>query len=465
MADYNETQLLKFRSDASSPMFANSLDLYLSKESFYDDEEVLGHAILTIRESLNPRRLTLAIVGEMSSLTVHHAKKDSKSLLKKLPTFSSPKATEPKKITRTFTASKDLPTETSPPVKKTMTRTFTMTSSKTTSTGAGVGKIIPVEEVRNRELFCHYIIPVFTFKTALPAGVYKIPFKFMLSSEIMPSVDYNRENIQFAVSYTAIAELEEKTDEEDSPRQRKESFFLANQLLKSKRELKIFRSSTRHQDKPPITDFSKTEVVGKVKLPEIFCFRPNEAKVKLRLEKNSFKFGDIVNFELEGNDSILKPKKTKLTVNLVEELNKLGDHLDSFSSVLDSSSIEFGPVPEGEGIKKVKAKGSIPLSELLKKTFRTSSDHVEHFFEVLVGYSSGLKKQTISLRVPIVIGQVLEDQPTATGHQTEKEEEEREQEEEDEEEDAMIVLPLAKFKLEERYNLLSKTVQALEEKF
>jgi len=357
-------------------------------------------------------------------------------------------------------------------LKKTLTRgftrTFTMSTNAKTTQGSR-GKIMPVEELKNKELFCHYTVPIFTFKTdTLPAGVYKIPIKFALGSAVIPSFNYNRDSFQYTIGYMAIAELEERVDHEYGS-----GFFAGNNNLKCKKEVKINKASTRALEAPgnasSVVNLN-TEVVGRLKVSELMCsLRPNDAKIRLRLEKSSFRMGDQVNFEIISYDKILKDKKTKIKVNLVEELNKFGDQLQSWKNELRVYSLKFDHDLDKAAAKKTTITGNVGISEFNKEGLLPSSEHIDHFFEVIVGYKLGFLRKYISLRIPITIkaarqaGEpeslaLLDAGAEATGRKVES------QEVEDEDEN-ILVLPLAKFKLEERFNILSKAAQMLDDPY
>jgi len=445
----------------------NIIELVLNKEAFYDDEEVNGYVNIKIHETFYPKRLTLGIIGEIISQTVM-SKKDRSNYKKTttlLTSIGSPG------LGRTFTAMKTDTNDLQSPVKKTVTRTFTrtltmVTNKSTRASGMSGTKIIPIEEVKNRELFCHYNIPIFTFKTEkLSPGTYKIPFKFMLSSEVLPSFNYNRENFQFNICYTAVAELEENPEADNG-----DSFYVGDNNLKSRKDLKIFKSSTRKRASSPTSRIANNEVVGRLKLNELLCIRPNENKIKLRLEKNSFRLGDQVNFEVISYDKSLKQNKTKIKLNLLEELNNFGEAVNTFQTPLEVSNLKFEQENDKESTtsKKSTIRGSVMLGGASKKGFRPSNENVEHVFELVLGYKTGFSRHNISLRIPITLKPERNGNEEAETHRESlvlnpKEEEEKE-EEEDEDED-VIVLPLAKFKLEERFNVLSKAAQMLEEGF
>lgn len=443
------------------PELYNSIEIVLNKEAFYDDEEVFGHVLITIQEAFYPRRLTIGIIGEVMSQTFISSKKDRDNYRKKttmIPSLGSPG------LGRTFTAVKNTNHETNEmqsPLKKTVTRTFTRTMTMITnkSTRASGTKILPIEEVKNRELFCHYIIPVFTFKTEkLPEGTYKIPFRFLLSSEVLPSFNYDRDNFHFNICYTAVAELEENPEAGHG-----NSFYVGDNSLKSKKDLKIFKASTRKSENSSTTRIVNNEVVGRLKAPELLCIRPQENKIKLKLEKNGFRLGDQVNFEVISYDKPLKQKKTKLTANLIEELRNFGEAVNSFQTPLETFDIKF----EQENERKTIVKGSVILGGASKKGFRPSSENIEHVFELVLGYKAGFTRNYISLRIPITIKpQRTEEVEGASPLLTNKDQSINDEEEDEESEgEDIITLPLAKFKLEERFNLLSKAAQILEEGF
>jgi len=457
--DKNEHNDEENHHEKDGPELYNSIELILNKEAFYDDEEVIGHVLITINETFYPRRLTLGVIGEIVSQTVIRRK--DRSNTKKATTIITNTASMG--LTRTFTAMKSTNNENNElhsPLKKTVTRTFTRTLTMTTNktTRASGIKIMPVEEVKNRELFCHYIIPVFTFKTEkLPAGTYKIPFRFLLSSEVLPSFNYDREDFQFNICYTAVAELEENPETGNG-----NSFYVGDNSLKSRKDLKIFKSSTRKTEGSPMTRLANNEVVGRLKVPELLCIRPNENKLKLRLEKNNFRLGDQVNFEVISYDKPLKQKKTKLTTNLVEDLSNFGEAVSSFQTPLEVFDLKFEQ--DSENPKKTTIKGSVVLGGASKKGFRPSNENVEHIFELVLGYKTGFFRNYISLRIPITLRPARTEEDGAESPLLTNKESQSEEEEESEDEN-LITLPLMKFKLEERFNLLSKAAQMLEEKF
>lgn len=447
----------------------NSIDILLNKDSFYDDEEVEGHVLITIKESYSPQRLTLSVVGEIVSQTVGSFKKQ-RTMLQKMTTLVQNPSNPT--ISRTFTAKKEV-VELESPFKKTLTRgftrTFTMSTNSKTTTGSR-GKIMPVEELKNKELFCHYTVPIFVFKTdSLPAGVYKVPFRFGLTSGVIPSFNYNRDSFQYNIGYMAIAELEERPDNDYG-----NGFFAGNNNLKCKKEVKINKASTRVQEAQlnasSISSLT-TEVVGKLKVPDLMCvMRPNDAKIRLKLEKSSFRMGDRVNFEIISYEKLLKDKKTKVSVNLIEELNKFGDQLESFKNDMKVYGLKFDHDLDKTASKKTVITGSIVISDSIKEGLQPSNEHIEHFFEVVVGYKFGLLRKYISLRISITLKKPrVSGEPESLALDDANNTEERKlaatENAESEEDDEVMVLPLAKFKLEERWNILTKAAQMLDDPY
>ncbi len=116
-------------------------------------------------------------------------------------------------------------------------------------------------------------------------------------------------------------------------------------------------------------------------------------------------------------------------------------------------------------------KGAVSLIGNSKDGFQPSTEHIGHIFEIILEKRKGLFKNSISLRIPITLKAAKTDykeqeSPSSWNNKSEEIETGKEKEEEEEDdEDSIMMLPLAKFKLEERYNLLSKTAQLLEEHF
>jgi len=247
-------------------------------------------------------------------------------------------------------------------------------------------------------------------------------------------------------------------------------FFAGNNNLKCKKEVKINKASTRVE--APLMTSSvanlNTEVVGRLKVSELMCvMRPNDGKIRLRLEKSSFRMGDQVNFEIVSYEKILKDKKTKITVNLIEELNKFGDQLQSFKNEMRVYSLKFDHDLDKAAAKKTTITGNVGISEFNKEGLQVSSEHIEHFFEVIIGYKLGLLRKYISLRIPIILKRArLADEPESlAGLDGDAKQAEEVKSEENEDNDDVMVLPLAKFKLEERFNILTKAAQMLEDHY
>jgi len=247
-------------------------------------------------------------------------------------------------------------------------------------------------------------------------------------------------------------------------------FFAGNNNLKCKREVKINKASTRVQ--APLMASSvanlNTEVVGRLKVSELMCVgRPNDGKIRLRLEKSSFRMGDQVNFEIISYEKILKDKKTKITVNLVEELNKFGEQLQSYKNEMRVYSLKFDHDLDKAAAKKTTITGNVGISEFNKEGLQVSSEHIEHFFEVIIGYKLGLLRKYISLRIPITLkgARTAGEPESLAGLDGDAKQVEEVKSEENEDDDDVMVLPLAKFKLEERFNILTKAAQMLEENY
>jgi len=453
----------QFRSISQRP--PNIIELFLSKDQFSSNEEAQGYVMLTIAEPIEAKKITLSILGELTSQVAPGLVK-KESAFKKLK--SSISGVGGPTVQRTFTAAKDPAHEKgldNKRVNKTLTRTFTIMSRMTMGHGKFQNSKSIVPETKNRELFCHYNIPLFTFKTPmLPIGIYKVPFRFNFSTSMLPTAEYNSndKNFQFAVIYRIIAELEENKEEDDQFEEK----FTPSYPLKSMKEIKIFKGNNiNHNNKQKTMVASShaliTEVSGKLRIPTMLCFSKNDVEVQLKLESTSFTLGQSVKYQLESINKPLKQGKTKIFVNIVEELITFGNKQDATKIPLKNHNMQFVTNPEDESKKGSGSliKGEVTLPNTLKVTFRSTSVDIEHFFEVILSYATGVNKQGISLRIPITIKKTIEEEDARRPGSAMRKHDENESEEN------VMVLPRAKFKLDEKFNLLTKTAEIFNDIF
>ena len=447
------------QSEPVSPLlggnYGNSIELILNKEEFSSTEAAQGHVLITIAHSFHAKRITLSILGEIISQAAPVVKKEM--ILKRIKTsMTSLKET---KVQRTFTAGKNAPKNGLQKVKPDQggpTRTFTLMNKRPMSPSKASNSRAVVPEVRNHELFCHYSIPLFTFKTStLPPGVYRIPFKFFMNPKMLPTTEYSAANdgIQLAVNYKVIAELEENPDDDGNDRD--EGIYHGQ--LKVTKDIKVHQGQVQSPTLNQSQGFTGNEILGKLKIPRLFCIIPTgDIKVRLKLPKTTIILGEEIKYQLESIEKPLKENKIKVVVNIVEEMTLFGRKGDPKKTVLDNSKMKFSATKE-QGSDDLKD-GSLILGDVetpknIELVFSTPTMNVEYFFEVILMYMSTANKQAISLRTPITLKK-KEEQPEQCKEVKLDKSKKLEKEE-------AMELPMVKFKLDEKYNLLTKTADIL----
>lgn len=442
----------------------NTIELVLTKENFASNEPAVGHVLINLTETFEAKKLTLSILGEIVSQGAAKLTK-KQSTFKKLKTSLS--GIGRPNIQRTFTAKKEKeePAQAQPAdnrrMSRTLTRTFTIMSRMAMSPNAKLQNsksIVP--EMRNRELFCHYNIPVFTFKTStLPPGVYKIPFKFTFSTQMIPTAEFNgdNKNFQLGVAYKIVADLEENADEDYF-----EERMINHFPMKCVKEIRIYKP-TNAQKKALETAQPQTlitDVSGKLRIPTALCFARNDIDVKLKLDITTFVLGDTIKFTLESFNKLLKQGKTKIFLNIVEMLSSFGNKHET-PKVLVNPTLTFKDSDSTSARPGTLVTGEVVLPKTLPVTFSTPSMNTEHVFELILTYSAGIKKQGISLRIPVI----LKKEPDEPKDSQRRRSAFRKHEEEPEVDENIMVLPLAKFKLDEKFNLLTRTAEMMNHEF
>jgi hypothetical protein len=118
----------------------------------------------------------------------------------------------------------------------------------------------------NREVFVHYSIPLFTFKTRkLPPGKYEFPFQFTLSSQVLASFQYNDNGFHLAIHYSMTASLEEDKEQNED-----EDLVMGH--IRDRRELRI----VKNKKVAPSTftmEPNHIEVNETLKIPTCLCFK------------------------------------------------------------------------------------------------------------------------------------------------------------------------------------------------
>ncbi len=446
-----------------SARLQNTIELFLAKESFAFNEPAVGHVLITLHEAFEAKKLTLSILGEIVSQGAVKIKKES--TFKKLKTSIS--GIGRPNIQRTFTAKKEEAPEAQKAepnrrMSKTLTRTFTIMSRMAMSPNTNLqNKKSIVPEMRNRELFCHYNIALFTFKTStLPPGVYKLPFKFTFASTMLPTAEYNGDNkkFQLGVNYKIVADLEENAEED---------YFGEKMImppLKSVKEIKIYKPT--HPNKKALETAQPqtliTDVSGKLKIPTALCFAKNDIEVKLNLNISTFVLGDTIKFTLESFNKPLKQNKTKIFLNIVEVPTSFGNRIENPKSLIINPPLSFKDSDTTSPRPGTVITGEIPIPQNLNVTFKTPSLDIEHFFELILTYNAGIRKQGISLRIPIVLKK-KEEEPTDSGRR--KSAFTKHEDPAENADDGVMILPLAKFKLDEKFNLLTRTAEMMNHEF
>lgn len=432
--------------EPSGHLQSNSLQIFFSKEFFYEDETVRGHILITITDTFYPKKLILSVVGELSSHSSASLKKKT-TLPKKFS--NTPQYFEERDFSRSITINKNSSKLGHSP---TLVRTLTVMNKRPLSrfaTPTG-NKISPAEEnsaPTNREIFLHYNVPIFTFKThKLPPGKYQFPFNFSLSQQMMASFNYNNKGFQLAISYTLAAELEEDKEEEDE-----DDIFLNN--LRAKRELKIVKPSLKNNGDPNTAPNLVTEITEIMPIPTFLCFKCSKASVTLRLEKAYFKLGDSIRYEIEITEKKMPQKQCRIKASLVEEVITFSNQRDISRIPLSERLKSDEPTEFINSERGTKIHGFIHLPENMLVTFQTPNLDIEHFLEILFTYSVGCGTGVVTLRAPIIIKQA--------GKKPEPLESLSSLAEETAAEEDCMIMPLAKFKLEEKFNLLSKTATVL----
>lgn len=441
----------------------NTIELVLTKENFAFNEPAVGHVLINLAENFEAKKLTLSILGEI--VTQGTAKIKKESTFKKLKTSLS--GIGRPVIQRTFTAKKDkaekepVPGETNRRMSRTLTRTFTIMSRMAMSPGTKLQNSKSIApEMRNRELFCHYNIALFTFKTStLPPGTYKVPFKFTFSAQMLPTAEFpsDNKNVQLGVNYKVVADLEENNDED---------YFGEKMInhfpMKSIKEMKIYKPTNlakkaleTAQPQTLITDVS-----GKLRIPTALCFARNDIDVKLNLDITTFVLGETIKFSLESFNKPLKQSKTKIFLNIVEMLNSFGNKIET-PKVLINPTITFKNSDSTSEKPGTVVTGEVVLPPTLPVAFKTPSMDIEHFFELILTYSAGIRKQGISLRIPVVLKKEADDPKDSQRRRSAF----KKHEEEPEVDENVMVLPLAKFKLDEKFNLLTRTAEMMNHEF
>ena len=447
------------QSEPVSPLlggrYGNSIDLILNKEEFSSTEAAQGHVLISIAHSFNVKRLTLSILGEIISQAAPVVKKEM--ILKRIKTsMTSIKET---KVQRTFTAGRNAPKKGVQKPKLDQvgpTRTFTLMNKRPVSPVKASNSRTVVPEIRNHELFCHYNIPIFTFKTStLPPGVYRVPFKFAMNPKMLPTTEYSTgsKGIQLAVNYKVIAELEEDPDDDGSDRDER----IPQGQLKITKNIKVHQGQVQSPSIKESQGFTGNEVMGKLKIPKLFCiFASNDIKVRLKLPKTTIILGEEIKYQLESIEKPLKENKTKVVVNIVEEMTVFGRKGEPKKTVLDNSKMKFNGPKEQESDDLKGGNlilGDVETPKNMEVVFPTPTMNVEHFFEVILMHMSTGNKQAISLRTPITLKK-KEEQPEQCKEVKLNKLEKAEKEE-------IMELPMVKFKLDEKYNLLTKTADIL----
>ena len=440
------------------------IDLFLNNDQLTTTDPAQGHILISLAESYEAKKLTLSILGELVSQTGPTAKKQS--TFKRLKTSITGKQT---KLQRTFTTAKDpsLPNPGNPGKNRrgtrTLTRTFTMVNRIAPMTFPTQNEASKSPEMKNRELFCHYNIPLFTFKTTMiPAGTYRLPFNFTFPSKMLPTAEYNNsdQNFKFSVNYKIIAELEENVEE---PEDFDDKFdFIPNNNLKSSKDIKIYKA-LRDQPLPVDPELPMvTEVSGKLKLPTLLCCANNSIKINLKLQNTTFMLGEKLMYQLESHSKVLKPKKTKVAVSIVQELNTFGNKRDVSRTELNNSNMLWAQDRSSEVIMNGGSVivGEVELPKSMEVTFRSPNVDIAHYLEIILSYKSGMRNNAISLRAVIVLKKdLMQEKEIYRPHSVFQKFVETEYSEDQD----VMVLPLAKFKLDEKFNLLTKTAEMFNE--
>jgi len=432
--------------EPSAPLQSNSLQIFFNKDFFYEDETVKGHILITINDTFYPKRLILSVLGELSSHSSASLKKQ-KTLPKK--STYNPQHFDERDYSRTITIHRNQSKVSHSP---TLVRTLTVMSKRPISrfaTQAG-NKISPFEDnfaPSNREIFLHYNIPIFTFKTyKLPPGKYQFPFHFTLSQQMMASFNYNNKGFQLAITYTLAAELEEDREDDDD-----DDIFVNN--LRAKRELKIVKPSFKHNGDPNSAPNVVTEVSEIMSLPTFLCFKCSKTNIILRLEKAYFKLGESIRYEIESVSRKMLQKRCSIRASLVEEVITFSNQRDVSRIPLSEKLKSDEPSDFIYTEKGTKIHGFIHLPENMLVTFQTPNLDIEHFLEIIFTYTVGCGTGVVTLRAPIIIKQA--------GKKPDPLESLSSLAEENGLDDDCMIMPLAKFKLEEKFNLLSKTATVL----
>lgn len=278
---------------------------------------------------------------------------------------------------------------------------------------------------------------------------------------MLPTAEYNGDNkkFQLGVNYKIVADLEENTDEDYFGEK-----MTSHYPLKSVKEIKIYKPTNPHKKAMETAQPQTliTDVSGKLKIPTALCFAKNDIDVKLKLDISTFVLGDTIKFTLESLNKPLKQNKTKIFLNIVEMPTSFGNKIENPKSLIINPPLAFKDSDSTSPHPGTVITGEIPIPQNLNVTFKTPSLDIEHFFELILTYNAGIRKQGISLRIPIVLKK-KEEEPNDSGRRKSaftKHEDPNENPDE-----GVMVLPLAKFKLDEKFNLLTRTAEMMNHEF
>jgi hypothetical protein len=445
----HDNSIPKLRNDteADAPLISNKLLITLEKESFFEDETVKGNVLITITETFYPKKLALSVVGELASLASGGLQRQKTLSKKPLTTQGS---SEEKDFFRKQSIVKNPSQFTRTP---TLTRTFTLLNKKPFGRLGTFAhnKIVPMLEnytQSNKEIFVHYNIPIFTFKThKLPPGKYDFPFNFTINQHMCPSFNYNNKGFQFNISYAIAAELEE-----DGEGIVNEDGDVIMNNLRGKKELKLIKSQGKPNDATHTTAVG-AEHIELLKLPTFLCLKLKTVELILRLEKTFFHIGDSIRYELECALFSFDPKKCIIKAHLIEDEIISGQrHTSRFP--LEKLDTQANDAFQSINNKGTKITGNLILKENMVVKYQTPNHELEHFLEIYFIYTSCCGKGVTIFRAPIVIKQA-ENAPETPDSVNSTDNEDTE--------DDVMIMPMSKFKLEEKYNLLSKTADVLNE--
>lgn len=355
---------------------ANRIRLTLPEACFFEDDCIEGTLLLDLKTRINAKRITLQFIGELTYVLPEQP--DSPGGLNSetnapLGEFidqlklSSP--SENRTFRRSLTSGGRVtpvttihernttfqrldsfsPKASRPLLRRSMSGAFNRNKkfSQTLSLLHSVSKVYPLYKQPTRpntEIFCHYSVPLYTFKQKCPPGRYYLPFSFEFDDLILPTTNFSRENLKLFIKYLVIAEVEEDDDEDSfgelSDRDEDEEEARPRQLLferkgnlKCQAVIEILWNYAVHMRESDLYSRNEMSKEKAITVPRYLCSCFSYTAVAtIKIPKTIITMGDKLPFSLQLQH-VENDLKYDIEVHLIEDISKISAGVNERSCI------------------------------------------------------------------------------------------------------------------------------------